>query len=27
MWGGKTLPKELVTCKDTQEAHRNTCYQ
>jgi hypothetical protein len=27
MWGGKTLPKELVTCKDTQEAHRDTSYQ
>jgi hypothetical protein len=24
IWGGKTLPKELGTCKDTQEAHRNT---
>jgi hypothetical protein len=26
MWGGKTLPKDLVTCKDTQEAHRNTLH-
>jgi hypothetical protein len=26
MWGGKTLLKELGTCKDTQEAHRNTLH-
>jgi hypothetical protein len=26
MWGGKTLPKELGTCKYTQEAHRNTLH-
>jgi hypothetical protein len=24
IWGGKTLPKELGTCKDVQGTHRNT---
>jgi hypothetical protein len=24
IWGGKTLPKELGTCKDTKGTQRNT---